>query len=247
MATATRNLEQGVDYGVGKVPLATLVKEGYRQVPVEKDGIVHQVWVVDNGLRPPTAGGMWLDDLVSEACRRVFGVDRGSARPRVNANPLRPLLEFREFWPDPLVGKFVQLVEVEVENEYGNSYDKKACRVSCRVVPGADVESVLRAEVYANCRRVLGPGVLRVPTPSRFVYRTQPENTRETQGAPAYCCRYTVLKSGVPHEVMIELPPTAGSSWREAVSAVERECRKRWGSGRLTYSPEHSETSFTWS
>lgn len=240
-------LLEGLNFGKSALTFKQLLNPFLRPLSVLYNGVFQSIWVMDPGTRPPDEGGVWFDDLVSEACRQIFGCTRGSARPITGQPAGNQQLEFREVWPDPLIGKVVERVKLKVENQYGNEYREISCVVSCRAVPGADLESVIRAELYAICRRNLGPGILRQPSASHWTWQERPELHEDVApAAPEYVCRFTVHRFGHPHEVMITLPPSFGGDWAVTQRKITDVCKVRFGSGRLIYCPESSETSFDW-
>lgn len=227
-------IREGTDYGRGAPP--SRVTEGVREMAVMYKGTIHKLWVWDRGVRPPDTDGVWLDDLLTASCRRVFGSTQGTARA---VQGVLDYMEFREWWPNPLIAKVVQRVPLVIEPE-GRATSVK---VSCRAVPGAEIESVIVAELDAFCRRQFPIGSLKRRGYSVFVWD---RNDFSAEDRIKIDCRYTVTKGGQPHEVLLHLPPGTQGSWETVTYLLSKECLRRWGGGRLQYEPEQGECYFSW-
>lgn len=203
-------------------------------------GVVRKVWVVDDGKRPPADGGVWLDDLISAACRRLFGLRRGSAR-RVAA--LQGRIEFREAWPTPTLYRVVRRVPLTVAPGPGVPAElKDVVVVHSQALPGADEDSVILCSAYQLCLRRYGPGLIRFASPSRLEF---------TPGGPAdagevvHYHHQVVRPGGVQAAVVTPVGRELAKAWPVVVDAVAANCRKKFGAGELKYEPELGETYFS--
>lgn len=214
---------------------------GYVSLVVRFNGLDRQVWLADDGVRPPAPGGAWLDDRVSAACRLLFEQDRGRARAVAG---LDGCLEFRVAWPEPPLEKVHASPAFTIHPcpKFPAGH-RTLLNVRTAAIAGADQESVILAngQQYAEFR--LGPGVVRW-APHR------PSELEYTAGAGGTCpevrFRHTVIRDGGRGaDLVTPVSPAVAKSWPGVVAAVEANCKRLFGPGRLRYEPELGETFFT--
>lgn len=207
-------------------------------VRVRYNGIDRGIWVHDDKRRPPEPGAFWLDDLVSAACRRLFGASRGHVRS-VAAHGGQ--LEFREVWPEPAAWKVHEKVPVTCLGGPGQPDRKDVLIVQASCLPGAERESVILAAATAACDRKFGPGQTAMVGSAVVHDPGNPTRNAETVKYHHAVCR----KGGQAVAVVTEVPRRLAASWPNVFAAVEANCRKRFGPGTLKYEPELGETVFT--
>lgn len=220
--------EEGVTHGWGDPPGD---KAEAIQFRLRYRGLDRDCWVVP-------AAGVWANDVVSAACRRLCGSSKGSARPVQGQG----VIEFREWWDSPTSHRVREEIEIAVENDRGVQVATEKCIIATACMPGCDVPSVLLAAAYAVCQRKYGPGELQwVPrrdTKALFkatgVYKT-PEMI-------PYRC--TVVVAGEPHEMMVAVPRDVATNWKAIIYQLGIACRSRFGLGKLTYEPELGEVYY---
>lgn len=245
-------LVEGLDYGKGDVTISQYVDPQYRAVAVLYHDLWHSVWVMDPGVRPPAPSGVWMDDLVSEACRRLFGEPKGSCRPIAGCARDDQKLEFRPYWIEPLIGKVTAKVDLSLEGYDGKEFSRRRVKVFTKTVPGADEESVILSEVYSLAKHKYGTGRIRWVGQSALAYRRVPavefgmRGAFKSAGDPNFVCRYTVIRSGTPHEIMIDVPSEDGANWDAVRARVATAAGAKFGPGTLKYAPELGETYFEW-
>lgn len=197
------------------------------------------VRVLDNGKRPPNEDGAWIDELLSGACRILFGVSRGSAR-RVQGD--LDLFEFREWWQDPTRYKVIERVLIDVISN-GTVVKSDSVIVNTTSYPGADLRSVIAASTLRLCRIKHGAGSIEW-VPGRD------HKLRFTIGGSAECgmveAQYVVhRKGGVSNEMTIQISGEQSRDWKSICGVLEIACRSRFGVGQIRYMPELGECSFS--
>jgi len=214
-------------------------------------GGMKRVFVRDSGIRPPDPSGVWVDDLLSAACRIVFGVKRGSCRPVQGASHF----EFREFWNDPTRYKVIEDVTVEYapsmrQKRPGDlppltTADRDTIHVQTSAYPGVDVASVVFASAYQALERKFGGGGLHWVPNKDTVLRFEANSIAIVNTLVP--CHYTIIRNGgSSSEIVIYVTHDAARNWDMLVGAIAAECRRQFGVGAIGYSPEHGECTFTW-
>lgn len=229
------NLRAGVHFS----ERGLLVRDGCQNLAfsVTFRSATKRINIIDNGMRPPEPGGIWIDDLLSASCRHVFGVKRGSCRKIQGTDHF----EFREFWHDPTRYKVIENVKVE----YAPSMQRPSdiVKVETSAYPGADVASVVFASAYQCIERKFGGGTLEwVPNKDCVLrFEANPEAIVNT----LVPCRYTIITNGGrSQEIVIYVPHDLTRSWDALKLAVTTECRKKIGPGTISYMPELGECTF---
>jgi len=244
------NLKDGVHFS----PHGQLVAIEGSQIlarDVAYRGGTKRIFIRDSGIRPPDPSGVWVDDLLSAACRHVFGASRGTCRPIQGTNQF----EFREFWIDPTRYKVIEDVTVEYApwmlqpQSAGmpplTTIGRDVIHVVTSAYPGADVSSVVFASAYQALERKFGCGELKwVPNKDTVLrFEAKPRALVNT----LVPCHYTIIRNGgSSSEIIIYVTVDMVRNWDGICGAVSAECRRQFGAGSLGYSPEHGECTFTW-
>lgn len=235
-------LAEGTHFGLMTAALPTLGSVPPKvAVRVQYNGTMRDVWVYDAGLRPPHPQGIWLDDLVNTACRRLFGSAKGSAR----AVQGQDYLEFRDFWEDPVTYRIDQRVNVERVYAPDKPPAANVCRVRMTAFPGADEEALILARAGQECERHWGPGEAKYVAgrTDRIVFT--PMAVSAMSGLVP--CRYTVHRAGgKSHDLVIRIPISSVANWPAISYSLTIACRTKFGAGELSYAPELGEVHFYW-
>lgn len=231
-------LRAGRDFSSGP-PLA--LAAGAVEVPfaVQYRGNVFRILIADTGKRPPDPDGVWLDELLSAACRCHFGAGKGSCRKVQGTDNY----EFREFWEEPTRYKVVERVRCEVIDATGAVVKNEDIKIDTTAYPGADVRSVVFASAIRLCQQKFGVGMMEwVPGKDHKVRYTAGKKPTMDRFVEA---QYTIhRKGGISNVITIHLSPEQSRDWGAIKWAVESECHKKYGTGRVTYMPELGEVCF---
>lgn len=242
IAAVAARIREGRDFVQGATPSISIPRPGSQTLAsfdVLFGSVVRTVTVIDSGKRPPEPDGVWIDDLLSAACRNIAGATRGSCRKLQGTDQF----EFREYWTDPTRYKVVENVTVEYAPEMKRASD--VVNVETTAYPGADVASVVFASAYLLLERKFGGGKLEWVKNRDCLLRFEANPGNAVNHLVQ--CRYTiVMNGGVSKEIVINIPAAESRNWGSIRNAVQNLCRPTLGPGVLQYAPELGETNFYW-
>lgn len=197
------------------------------------------VRVLDGGRRPPDPDGIWIDDLLSAACRVLFGVKNGSARRRQGDDLT---FEFREWWPDPTRYRVLEKVAIDIVRD-SVVVKSDSVIVNTTAYPGADLRSVIAASTLRICRIKHGAGSIAwvAGRDHKLMFAIGGVGLGGTVEA-----QYVVhRKGGVSNEITIHISAEQARDWKSICDVLEKDCRAKFGAGQIRYMPELGECSFS--